>query len=120
MADADAPGDVQLKNVPRHQLMVGLSADLPWKVQAFGSARRVWGAYLDDENAFPIASAVLVDLRVRRAIGRAQVFADVLNAANRHFDEYGFVLADFSGGQVPYVYPGQPRVFRVGLTIGAR
>ena len=120
VADADASVDRQLKNVPRHQLMVGASAKLPWKVETFASARRVWGAYLDDENAFPIASGVLVDLRVRRPIGRADLFADLLNATDRRYDEFGFVLADFRGGQVPYVYPGQPRVFRVGVTIGAR
>ena len=52
--------------------------------------------------------------------GRAELFADLLNATDRRYDEFGFVLADFSGGSVPYVYPGQPRVFRVGLTLGVR
>jgi len=120
VADADASGDLQLKNVPRHQLMAGASADLPWKVQAFGSARRAWGAYLDDENLFSVPDGVLIDLRVRRAIGRVALFADLLNATDCRYDEFGFVLADFRGGQVPYVYPGQPRVFRVGLTLGVR
>jgi hypothetical protein len=45
------------------------------------------------------------------------LFADLLNAGNQRYDEFGFVLTDFRGGRVGYVYPGQPRVLRVGLSL---
>lgn len=118
VAATDAGGGLQLKNVPRHQVMVGTFARLPLEVDAFLSLRRAWGAFLDDDNTLPIASSVIVDLRVRRRIKRVEVFADVLNGLDRRFDEFGFVLADFRGGRVGYVYPGQPRALRAGVTIG--
>ena len=107
-------------NVPRHQAMLAASASLGWRLESYVSIRRAWGAFLDDENAVPVRSGTLVDLRVRRPVGRAVVFADVLNAANQRYDEFGFVLADFRGGVVSYVYPGQPRVARVGLTVALK
>jgi outer membrane cobalamin receptor len=117
---ANGAGGRQLKNVPRHEITVGASAALPWNVETFAALRRTWGAFLDDDNAVPVRSGVLVDLRLRRRIRRAEVFADLLNVLDRRYDEFGFVLADFRGGQVPYVYPGQPRVLRVGLTLDVR
>lgn len=108
----------QLKNVPRHQLMAGAGASLGWQIQSFLSVGRVWGAFLDDENLVPVESATVVDLRVRRPFGITTLFLDVLNAADRQYDEYGFMLADFRGGQVPYAYAGAPRVVRAGLTVG--
>jgi len=114
---ADGAG-LQLKNVPRHYLTAGLSASLPWKLEAFATVRRAWGAFLDDDNEVPVPSSALIDLRFRRRIRRVELFADLMNAGNQRYDEFGFVLADFRGGSVPYVYPGQPRAFRVGLTLG--
>lgn len=116
----DDPGGPQLKNVPRHHITAGVSAALPWKVEAFGALRRTWGAFVDDANTVPVRSAALIDLRVRRPVRRADLFVDLLNALDRRYDEFGFVLADFGGGQVPYMYPGQPRVLRVGVTVGVR
>jgi len=113
-------GDLQLKNVPRHQVTVGGSVSLPWKIETFAMLRSTWGAFLDDDNSFPVQTAPLVDLRVRRAVRRAELFVDLQNAFDQQYDEFGFVLADFSGGSVPYVYPGQPRVLRVGVTLGVR
>lgn len=117
VTDADDGSGRQLKNVPRHQAMVGATAALGWKIESFASVRRTWGAFLDDENTVPIRSRALVDVRVRRSIRNAVVFGDVLNAANQRYDEFGYILADFRGGRVGYVYPGQPRVVRVGLTL---
>lgn len=116
----DGAAGGQLKNVPRHYMTVGASATLPWKIDAFAAVRRTWGAFLDDENTVPVRSGVLLDLRVRRTVRRAELFVDLLNATDRRYDEFGFVLADFRGGLTPYVYPGQPRVLRVGLTLGVR
>jgi outer membrane receptor protein involved in Fe transport len=97
--------------------MVGANATLPWHLEAFASVRRNGDAFLDDENLMPIRSRPLVDLRVRRGIGNVMVFADVLNAIDQRYDEFGFVLTDFRGVRVGYVYPGQPRVLRAGLTV---
>jgi outer membrane cobalamin receptor len=113
----DAAGDFQLKNVPRHQATIAVGASLGWRLESYVAVRRAWGAFLDDGNLVPVRSGTLVDLRVRRPVGRTVVFADVLNAANQQYDEFGFVLEAFSGGAVAYVYPGQPRVVRVGLTL---
>lgn len=112
-----ASADTQLKNVPRHQVMVGATASLGWKLETFASVRRAWGAFLDGENRVPTRSRPLFDVRVRRAIRNATVFGDLLNAFDQRYDEFGFVLADFRGGRVGYVYPGQPRVLRVGVTL---
>jgi outer membrane receptor protein involved in Fe transport len=110
----------QLKNIPRHQVMVGAHAALGWNLEAFASVRRTWDVFLDDENLMPIRSRPLVDLRVRRAIGKVVVFADVLNAIDQRYDEFGFVLTDFRGARIGYVYPGQPRVLRMGLTLNVK
>jgi vitamin B12 transporter len=115
-----ASADTQLKNVPRHQVLVGATASLGWKLEMFASVRRAWGAFLDDENLVPIRSRSLVDIRVRRAIGNAVVFGDLLNATDQRYDEFGFVLEDFRGGRVGYVYPGPPRILRGGLTLNLR
>jgi outer membrane receptor protein involved in Fe transport len=115
---ADEGAATQLKNVPRHQLMAGVAAGLGWQIESFLSVGRVWEAFLDDENVVPVQSATVVDLRVRRRFGVGTLFLDVLNLADRQYDEYGFVLADFSGGTVPYAYAGAPRVVRAGLTLG--
>jgi len=107
----------QLKNVPRHQLTVGAAASVGWQVESFVSVRRAWGAFLDDDNAVPVRSAALLDFRVRRRVRSSTLFLDVLNATDRRYDEYGFVLTDFRGGSVPYAYAGAPRVVRAGLTL---
>jgi len=111
------PYDRQLKNIPRHQVMVGATASVGWGLETFVSVRRSWGAFLDDENLMPIVTRPLVDIRVRRSVRKAMLFADLLNAGNQRYDEFGFVLTDFRGGRVGYVYPGQPRVLRVGLSL---
>lgn len=116
----DGSAGWQLKNVPRHYLTLGASASLPGQLDVFAALRRTWGAYLDDENSEPVRSGALIDLRLRRPVGRAALFVDLLNVLDRHYDEFGFVLADFSGGRTSYVYPGQPRVLRVGVTLGVR
>jgi outer membrane receptor protein involved in Fe transport len=97
--------------------MLGATASLGWGLETFVSVRRSWGAFLDDENLMPIVTRPLVDIRVRRSVRKAMLFADLLNAGNQRYDEFGFVLTDFRGGSVGYVYPGQPRVLRVGLSL---
>jgi outer membrane receptor protein involved in Fe transport len=107
----------QLKNVPRHQLTLAAHVALPGAVHAFARFIRTSGAFLDDENAFPIEGAATVDLRVRRSIGRQSVFLDLINLGDDRYQEFGFTLADFSGRTVPFSYPGAGRAVRLGMTL---
>jgi outer membrane cobalamin receptor len=113
----DSSGGLQLKNVPQHQVTIGAAGDLGWRVQSFVAVRRAWDAFLDDDNRVPVRAATLLDVRVSRAVGAGTLFVDVLNATDRRYDEYGFVLGDFRGGRVPHVYVGAPRAVRAGLTL---
>ena len=57
-----------------------------------------------------------VDVRVRRAWDCIALVADIFNATERRYAEYGFTLADFASRTVGYVHPGAPRAWRVGFT----
>lgn len=78
---------------------------------------RSWRGFIDDENLVPIDGRSRVDFRLRRLVGRHSVYIDVLNATNHKYEEFGFVLADFGGGAVPYGYAGAPRAVRAGVTL---
>lgn len=109
--------DAQLKNIPRHVIGVAANADLVWNVSVYARYYHTSGAYLDDENAFPIDGPSRLDVRFRRPIGRHLAFLDVYNGTRRHYEEYGFTLTGITGGVVPYVYPGAPAAVRGGLTL---
>ncbi len=113
----DADTDAQLKNVARHVVAIGANADLWWNVGVYARYYRTSGAYLDDENTLPIDGPSRLDVRVRRPIGRHLAFLDVYNATNDRYEEYGFTLTDFTGGVVPYVYPGAGAAVRGGFTL---
>ena len=117
-SDVSVPGsDLQLKNVPRHLLSAAAHVNLPWAIGLYARYNHTWEAFLDDGNAFPLDGPSTLDLRVRRPLGRQTLFVDVLNAAGRVYEEYGFTLQDFRGREIPYVYPGAPRALRAGLTL---
>jgi outer membrane receptor protein involved in Fe transport len=109
--------DRQLNNVPRHALSLGATVDLPWRIGVFGRYAKNWGAFLDRDNLLAVDGASVVDLRVRRPLGRHMVFADILNLTDDTYEEYGFTLVGFTGATVPYAYPGAPRAARVGMTV---
>jgi outer membrane receptor protein involved in Fe transport len=113
----DAGGERQLKNVPRHAVRAAAHFDLGRAVTTYVSYQRTAGAFLDDENVFAIDGRSALDLRIRRSFGRHALFVDVLNLTNDRYEEYGFTLADFSGGTVPYAYPGAGRAARAGVTL---
>jgi outer membrane receptor protein involved in Fe transport len=113
----DAGGERQLKNVPRHAVRVAAHFDLPRAVTTYVGYHRTAGAFLDDDNVFSIDGRSALDLRIRRPFGRHAVFLDVLNLTNDRYEEYGFTLADFRGGTVPYAYPGAGRAARAGVTL---
>jgi outer membrane cobalamin receptor len=107
----------QLKNVPRHAVTAAATLQLPLALDAYVRYSRTLGAYLDDENAFPIDGPSTVDLRVRRSLGRHAIFVDVWNLFNDRNEEYGYTLSDFTGQTVPYVHGGAPRTIRAGVNV---
>jgi outer membrane cobalamin receptor len=113
----DDDSGAQLKNVPLHAIAIGANAELWWKVGLYARYSRRWGAYLDDENASRLDGPSRLDIRIRRPVGRHQVFLDLYNATNDHFEEYGYTLSDFTGRVVPYVYPGAGAAVRAGFTL---
>jgi hypothetical protein len=88
---------------------------LPFQLAALVRFRSTGGAFLDDDNQYPIDGPEVVDIRVRRRFGRYTYFIDVLNSTDKGYEEYGFTLPDFAGRVVSYVYPGSPRSIRVGV-----
>lgn len=109
-------GGNQLKNVPRHVLTAAIHVELPWSLAAFARYRAARGAFLDDENLFPVDGPSTLDLRLRRSVGRQTLFVDAVNLTDDVYEVYGFTLADFRGGLVAYGYPGAPRALRAGVT----
>jgi iron complex outermembrane receptor protein len=113
----ELPGDLQLKNVPRHMVTAATDIDFPWSIGVFARYHHTWGAFLDAENVYPVDGPSTLDVRVRRPFKRHTFFVDALNVTGNVYEEYGFTLADFSGRPTPYAYPGAPRALRAGLTI---
>ena len=99
----------QLKNVPEHTLRLTADAKLSGSVEAGLVARHLAGRYLDDANRFSLGDVTLVDMRVRRTFGRWEVRVDVWNLLDEQFLWVGYALPDFTGGVVPYAFPGHPR-----------
>jgi outer membrane cobalamin receptor len=110
--------DRQLKNVPRHTVILATQIDLPAGLAGTLRYRHTAGAFLDDENAIAIHGPSTLDLRLRRGFGRHQLFIDVVNLTDDRYEEYGFTLSDIEGGLTPFAYPGAPRAVRAGFTLG--
>lgn len=107
----------QLKNVPRHALSIAADAGLGWGVELYARYTHRWGAYLDDENALPLEGPSRLDMRIRRPIGRHQVFVSLYNITGDDFEEYGYTLSDFTGRVVPYIHRGAGAAVRAGFTL---
>jgi outer membrane receptor protein involved in Fe transport len=116
----DAEGDLQLKNVPKHVVAAAAAIDGPWAIGATIRFYHTGGAFLDDQNAYPIDGPATLDFRIRRPVAGHTLFLDVFNATNNVYEEYGLTLTDFRGRVVPYVYPGAPRAIRAGVTFSLR
>jgi outer membrane receptor protein involved in Fe transport len=105
----------QLKNIPEHVVRAGVSARLPAELD--GEAVWTWTGrrWLDDANEFRLPDVSLFDLRISRSFGDFRVRVDVANLLDARYADVGFTLADFQGGEVPYVYPAAGRSVRVGI-----
>jgi outer membrane receptor protein involved in Fe transport len=107
--------DKQLKNIPEHLVVAGLSAPLPAGIRVEAVWTWMGERYLDDANQFPLADASVLDLRAARDFGPLHVRLDVLNLTNTRYAQYGYTLTGFDGGTVPYYYPGARLGARVGV-----
>jgi outer membrane receptor protein involved in Fe transport len=107
--------DFQLKNIPAHSFVAGAAVSLPKAVAVTGIYRRLWGGYLDDESTFPLDGRSTIDARVRVPFGRIAAVVDMWNLTGNRYEEYGFVLSDFTGQPTGYAYPGAGRAVRVGI-----
>jgi len=105
----------QLKNVPEHVVRAGVSAGLPAAIETEAVWTWTGRRWLDDANAFRLPDASVVDFRVARRFGDFRLRVDVSNLLDARYADVGFTLADFQGGEVPYVYPAAGRSIRVGL-----
>ena len=112
----EANRDQQLKNIPEHVAQALISADLPHSVSLDVVYRYMHGRFLDDAGAFAEPDVSRVDLRIARAFGAARISADLLNATNAHYNELGYVLADFKGQPTPLEFPAPGRSLRLGVT----
>ncbi len=112
----DNGGGAQLKNIPKHVVRAGVSAPLP--LSLYGTLR--WtlksGRFLDDGERFPLGTIRTLDASVRRDLGRARVELHLLNMLGSNSNALGFVLTDFRGQAVPYVYPSER--FTARLVVG--
>jgi outer membrane receptor protein involved in Fe transport len=113
---ADAAGG-QLKNIPEHTLRAGVTALFPGGIAAEVTGETMAGRYLDDDGAFPLETALLVDARVQRTFGKLRARLDATNLTGRTWEAVGYALPDFEGGVVPYVFPGMGRAVRAGLDV---
>ena len=110
----ETPGR-QLKNIPRHTARAGATARLPGRLSANLHGSFVSRRFLDDGNLVPLSSYVTFGGRLARSFGKFEARLDVLNLLGEDFEEVGYVLPDFSGGSVPYAFPGRPRMVRLQL-----
>jgi len=107
----------QLKNIPRHLLRPHVTLNLPYGTSLHARYVRAAGAFADDTNRVPLGDRSTIDMRVSKRISRATATLDLINLAGDHYEEVGYVLADFRGGVVPYLYPAPGSAFRAGLTL---
>jgi hypothetical protein len=94
-----------------------LVLQLPASVSAAVAYTRTAGKYLDDENVFPLNDQSSIDIRFGKMFGSVRATLDLLNVTDDRFEEMGFSLSDFEGGQVPYYFPGPGFAARAGLEV---
>lgn len=108
-------GSNQLKNIPLHLLRGAVTMRLPFELKAHGVVSWLGDRYADDANTIRLQDATVIDARLMRPLGAARIRIDLLNLTNERYEELGFVLPDFRGGIVPYLFPAASRTLRAGL-----
>jgi outer membrane cobalamin receptor len=115
VASGEAIGSRQLKNIPRHVVRPHLTLNLPYEASVHIRYMRTAGAFADDANQVRLADRSTFDARVSKRVSNATATLDLLNLTNDRYEEIGYVLPDFRGGIVPYLYPAQGFTLRAGL-----
>jgi outer membrane receptor protein involved in Fe transport len=103
----------QLKAIPRRIASMGVNATLWRGLTASAVASSQSGAYVDDDNAVPLAGYTRVDSRLGIPFGRARLTLDLINAFDRRYDATAF--PDPAGSGAIYRYPASGRVFVLGV-----
>ena len=111
------PAVDQLKNIPRHLWRPAVVLQLPASVSAAVAYTHTAGKYLDDGNVFPLNDQKSIDIRFGKAFRAIRATLDLMNVTDDRFEEMGFSLSDFAGGQVPYYFPGSGFAARAGLEV---
>jgi outer membrane cobalamin receptor len=115
VADNSNPS-AQLKNIPEHTAQLLLHARISAATSADAIYRWRGTLTLDDDGAFREPAVSRVDFRFAHEVGSVRIEADLLNALNAHYNELGYVLADFKGRPTPLEYPAPGRALRLGMT----
>jgi outer membrane cobalamin receptor len=105
----------QLKNIPEHVAQVIVRARFPRQITGDVAYRWMHGRFLDDDGLFQEPDVSRIDLRLSRPVGPARIDLDVLNAGDSHYNELGYVLADFQGRPTPLQFPAPGRSVRLGV-----
>jgi iron complex outermembrane receptor protein len=104
----------QLKNVPLHSLAAGVNARFDRGVAITIRGSWMEGRYLDDLEQIPAENALVIDVRAQKALSHVRLWLDVLNATDATYEQAGFLLPDFAGGEAAYVLPAAGRTVRLG------
>ena len=113
----DGTSDLQLKNIPRQVFRPDVTVTLPHDTTIHARYTRTAGAYADDQNVVPLGGRSTFDARVAKRWSRLAARLDLLNLTGDRYEEVGFVLADFSGGSVPFYHPAAGFALRAGVEV---
>ncbi|HEX7190175.1 MAG TPA: TonB-dependent receptor [Thermoanaerobaculia bacterium] len=115
VADNASPSK-QLKNIPEHVAQLLLHARISASTSADAIYRWRGTLALDDDDVFREPAVSRVDFRFAHEVGSVRWQADLLNAFSAHYNELGYVLADFKGRPNAFEFPAPGRALRIGMT----
>lgn len=117
VAPDSAAGSEQLKNIPRHIFRPHITFNLPYDTSLHARYVRTAGAFADDANRVPLRDRSTLDMRIAKSFSTATARIDLINLTNDRYEEVGYVLSDFRGGMVPFLYPAPGFSFRAGMEL---
>ena len=111
-----AANSEQLKNIPRHLLRPHVTLHLPYATSLHVRYVRTAGTFADDANRVALGDRSTFDMRLSKRFSHATATLDMINLTDDQYEQVGYVLTDFRGGVVPYLYPAPGFALRAGLT----
>jgi vitamin B12 transporter len=105
----------QLKNIPEHLVRAGIRASPTPPFQALLHYTWMGGRFLDDANRIELGESSVLDLRLQYAFDPVRLRLDLLNLTDEDYEQLGFALPDFSGGETAYYLPAAGFAARAGL-----